>query len=401
MSFSSGSVAFRRFAVVGETPSEITEEMLSKLSEFALKGGEGGAGEEEEYGWCGGRHILDGHFSFERNVFAECLFFALRVDTNKVPGELKKAYTLMEEEAVAAGNPSGFISKAQKKEVKETIQKQIDKDLRSGKFRRSKMVSVLWDVAGGTLYCSAGGKTLEKLQELFERTFGLTLEALSAGTNALRLLEDKGRRRDYEDLKPTRFVIGEDGESQYPDYPWTVKGDGPKDFLGNEFLMWLWYGSEKEDGSISAGAGEIDVMVDRALDLECAYGQTGKDYLRGEGVSRSPEAREAVRVGKVPRNAGFLMHVSGEQYQFNLNGETLGMASLKLPEVKEAETDRVLFEERIGFIRELGRQMDEAFGSFLKVRASAQWEGYVNGMRRWMAQPVKRGTAVVESFAAN
>src|SRR3989454_11562714 len=129
MGFASGSVSFRRFAVIGQSPEQIDQDLLDKLSALVLRPAAIGA-EEEEYGWNGGRHILDGTFSFENNVYADCLFFGLRVDTNKVPSELKKAYQLMEEEAAAASNPSGFISKSQKKEVKETIRRQVDKDLR-------------------------------------------------------------------------------------------------------------------------------------------------------------------------------------------------------------------------------------------------------------------------------
>src|SRR4051794_25197799 len=208
MGFASGSVTFRRFAVMGEQPQGIDQDLLDKLAQFALKPGEVGVPEEVEYGWSGGRHVFDGNFSFENNVYGDSLFFALRVDSNKVPGELKKAYSIMEEEAVAATNPSGFISKMQKRDVKETVRQKMEDDLRSGRFRRSKMVPVLWDLPSGTVYAAAAGQSLEQLMELFERTFGLTLHPLSAGSIAMKMLEPKGRRRDYEDMKPTRFVYG-------------------------------------------------------------------------------------------------------------------------------------------------------------------------------------------------
>ena len=113
MGFDSGSISFRRFAVVGKSPKSVEQSMLDALAAQALKPGEFGVPEEEEYGWSGGRHVFDAQFGFEHNVFADALHFALRIDTNKVPGELKKAYAIMEEEAVASGNPSGFISKNQ------------------------------------------------------------------------------------------------------------------------------------------------------------------------------------------------------------------------------------------------------------------------------------------------
>jgi hypothetical protein len=185
MGFASGSVSFRRYAVIGPKQPDIpSQELLEKLSEGALRPSELGVPEPIEYGWSGGRHVLDGTFSFEHNVFNDCLYFALRLDTNKVPGELKKAYQLMEEEAVAKDNPSGFISKKQKKDVKDSINKKVDDELRSGKFRRSKIISILWDLPSQTLYCQAGNTDTEKLQEIFSRTFGLELQPLSAGSIA-------------------------------------------------------------------------------------------------------------------------------------------------------------------------------------------------------------------------
>jgi hypothetical protein len=126
MGFASGAVSFRRFAVVGKAPKTPSQELLDTLAEHALREQEFGVPEEVEYGWSGGRHVFDAQFSFEHNVFADALHFALRIDTNKVPGELKKAWQIMEEEAVAKNNPSGFISKNQKREVKDTIRRKMD-----------------------------------------------------------------------------------------------------------------------------------------------------------------------------------------------------------------------------------------------------------------------------------
>ncbi len=394
MGFASGSVSFRRFAVVGKNPKLPDQALIDKLQANALRPGEIGVPEEVEYGWSGGRHVLDGNFSFEHNVFADAMHFALRVDTNKVPGELKKAYEMMEEEAVAAANPSGFISKGQKQEVKESIRQKVEDEMRTGRFRRSKLLPVLWDVPGAVVYCSAGGAAFEKLAELFERTFDLQLVPLSAGSLALRLLEPRGRRRDYEDLKPTRFVPGPEGESVYPEYPWVAKGPEPKDFLGNEFLLWLWHEADAKTSIVhTEQAGEVTVYFDRSLDLDCAYGQTGKDNLRGDGPSRGPEARDALRTGKLPRKAGLVLDADRQQYTLTLNPEALAFGSAQLPDVEDADSARTLFEERIGLLRDLCRATDALFDTFLKTRASSAWEGYVGQLRRWIMQVPKTETA--------
>ncbi|MCC7186996.1 MAG: hypothetical protein IT185_12180, partial [Acidobacteria bacterium] len=338
--------------------------MLESLSEHALRPGDLGVPEEVEYGWSGGRHILDANFTFEHNVFADAISFGLRIDTNKVPGDLKKAYTMMEEESVAAGNPSGFISKLQKKDVKDVVRRKIDEDLRSGRFRRSRLIPILWDLSSQMLYAPASGANQEKLLELFDRTFGgaASLHPLTAGSTALRRLESTGRRRDYEDLRPTRFVYGPDGEDQYPEYPWVAKGPEPKDFLGDEFLLWLWHEADVRDGVIAtADAGEVAVFIDRSLDLDCAYGQTGRDALRGTAPTHMPEARDALRSGKVPRKLGLTIDASAQQFTFNFSPEPMSFGSTKLPEIEDADSPRVLFEERIALLRDFCKSMDALY----------------------------------------
>jgi hypothetical protein len=394
MGFAAGSVSFRRFMVVGKNPKAVDQALLDKLDEHKIKVSDIGLPEEEEYGWSGGRHVFDGVFSFDHNVYADAIHFALRIDTNKVPGELKKAWELMEEEAAASENPSGFISKNQKKDVKESVRKKIEDELRNGHFRRSKLVPILWDLPSQTVYSPASGKSFEKLAEIFQRTFGLDLVPVSAGSLGLSICEDRGKRRDYEDFRPTRFVQGPEGEGQYPEYPWVLKGPEPKDFLGNEFLLWLWHEADARTGVIATEkAGDVTIYIDRSLDLDCAYGQTGRDTLKGDGPSRMPEARDALRSGKLPRKAGMIIDAGRQQYSFTISAEGLSSGGAKLPDVEEAETPRVVFEERVSLLRDLCGAIDGLFETFLKLRGSSGWEGHVNGVRRWIMQPVKTAAA--------
>ncbi|HEY1683404.1 MAG TPA: hypothetical protein VGG19_01460 [Tepidisphaeraceae bacterium] len=394
MGFASGAISFRRYAVIGKQPDVVDQDLLDRLADHALKERELGIPEEEEYGWIGGRHILDGQFSFEHNVFADSLFCGLRLDTNRVPSSLKNAYQIMEEDAVAKTNPSGFISKQQKRTAKDTVRRKLEDELRTGRFRRSKMLPMLWDVPNATVYCSATGKSQEKLLEIFERTFSLELQPLSSGSLALRGLETQGKRRDYEDLRPTRFVPGPEGEGQMPDYPWTFKGDGPKDFLGNEFLLWLWHELLHGNGEIASEAGKsVAVMLDKSLDLDCAYGQTGRDSLRGDGACQMPEAMDALRSGKVPRKASMILN-DGGQYYFGFNAESFAFSAMKLPEVEDAENDRVLFEERIGLLREGCKAIDAAYASFLKLRCASGWESAAGKIRKWILTTTRPVAAV-------
>jgi len=132
-------------------------------------------------------------------------------------------------------------------------------------------------------------------------------------------------------------------------------------------------------------AGAVALLFDRALDLDCTYGATGKDSLRGTGPTRMPEAKDALRTGKVPRKAFLTLHAQGNQFDLNFNPEQFLCASTKLPEVEEAETPRALFEERITLLRDLAKTIDALYQTFLQTRASSAWESTSNTMRKWIA----------------
>ena len=104
------------------------------------------------------------------------------------------------------------------------------------------------------------------------------------------------------------------------------------------------------------------------------------------------EARDALRVGKLPRKAGLLFDAAGQSFSFSIGAESLSLMTLKLPEIEDAETPRVMTEERITMLRDLCKVMDALFDTFLKTRASSAWEGQTTAMRRWMQQV---GKAVV------
>ncbi|MCS7032841.1 MAG: queuosine salvage family protein, partial [Phycisphaerae bacterium] len=62
----------------------------------------------------------------------------------------------------------------------------------------------------------------------------------------------------------------------------------------------------------------------------------------------------------------------------------LAISGLKLPEVPEADTPRVLFEERIALLRQFGQVLDGLFEEFLRRRISAGWEQETAAIRNWI-----------------
>jgi hypothetical protein len=384
MGFATGTVSFRRFNLYGKGLPEISQATLDALNKHILKPGDIGVPEEVEWGWSGGSHLYDGEITFEKNVFAGCIHFALRVDTNRVPASMRQAWLKMEENAVAANNPSGFISKNQRTQARDAVRKKVEEELRTGKHRRSRLVPVLLDVENGVLYANAHGSTLEMLTELMERTLGVSLlEPICPATVAFRHF-----RRQGEEAKPTRFVMSYAGESHMPDYPWVAKGPQPKNFLGNEFLLWIWHQVEKNGGHFDTSAGAIAAIIDRQIEVECAYGQTGRDVFRGDYCGRLPEAIHALANSKVPRSLGLVLDVAKDQYSLQL-ADSFAVTRLRLPDIEEADTPRVVFEERIQLLRSLCSGIDALFFLFLTHRFAG--DDWASSIRRWITRSNENG----------
>ena len=413
MSFHSGRVSYCRFRVhaPGGAPSVVDDACLSILSEHAFQETEIGTPDEVEVGWVTGEHLFDTQFTFEKNGYGpggSMLLVAMRMDTHKVPSDVKQAYKKINEQAAASGNPSGFASKADKRDAADLAGRQINEDLASGKFRKSKMVPVLWDFASQTLYCGATGNTvLEQLAKLMRHSFTADVDYLSAGTLAGLSLRAQGLGRDYEDVKPSAFTApppaarddhDDADEGSYRDgprdlntpiVPWVVQSVDLKDFLGNEFLMWLWWHTEQNDGVIKASLAdgrttELFVAIDKALDMDCAWDAGGKQTLRGTGPTRFGEAGEALQAGKWPRKVGLILSDGEHQWELALQGDKWIVSSAALPEIPDAEGPRELMDARLSLIGKLDESLDALYLTFLKQRTGSGWTTKRGQIRDWI-----------------
>src|SRR5947208_16759635 len=119
MGFLCGRVTFLRFHVGGRPPKVFGEEHLARLAEFRAGRQRIASADGVEVGWAAGEHVLDTDFDLAKNVVDDSLHFDLRIDTERLPSDLMRAYTAVELKALAKNNPSGLASARQKREAKE------------------------------------------------------------------------------------------------------------------------------------------------------------------------------------------------------------------------------------------------------------------------------------------
>ena len=383
MPFLNGRMTFSRFSIDGAKPAMFGPEHLDLLQQHAIGTQATANGDGSESGWIAGDHILDTRFDLEKNIINDALHFALRIDTQAIPGDLIKAYTLSEIAAFASQNPSGFASAKQKKEARLIARERAEEESKDGRFRRRKMIPILWDRQSNQLLVGTTSNTaLDRVYFAFGETFGHELVRMTAGKAAL-LHAPEG---EVAEPSPSLFV------RTSPEFvAWSDTSSG--DFLGNEFLVWLWHVTENASDTIRLpDDSEVCLMMSSKLSMECPLGQYGKQNFSSDGPSRLPESKKAIQSGRLPRKAGLIMVRHDQQYEFAIQAENLDITGAKMPPV-EGESERACKEERVTQIRGFLETLDLLYGRFCEVRLGLEWGEVVQEIREWLGQKVEEVAA--------
>ncbi len=386
MGFYTGRTTLFRFRVDGPNPGTFGDEHIERLVEHQAGRQRIASADGVEVGWTAGDHILDTDFQLAKNIINDTLHFELRIDVDKLPNDLMRAYYSVELKALAKDNKSGLPSAKQKREAKENARERLELEAKDGRFRKRKCIPVLWDAASNELWYGATSLThLERLTSLFQQTFGCQLEAITAGTRAYQLAELHQRTRGVDDSSPSAFIPGVTPD----DVAW-IADESSRDFLGNEYFLWLWYQSDGETDTLKlADKSEATFMIARTLTLECPRGQTGHETITHEGPSRLPEAKRAIQSGKLPRKLGLTIVRHDHQYELTLHAETLAVGSAKVPNPEE-ENPRARLEERASQLRHLVETLDLMYDAFGQQRFTKGWAETLPRMQKWLAKEERR-----------
>ncbi len=390
MGFFNGRLTFLRFQVDGPNPRLFTDEHLSRLEEFQAGRQKIASADGVDIGWAAGEHILDVDFQPAKNIINDMLVFDLRIDVDKLPNDLLKAYYSVELKALSSQNVSGLPSTKQKRDAKEAARDRLETEAKDGRFKRRKCVPIVWDtLSNEVLFGATSLSHVDRLVSLFQQTFGYGLEPITAGKRAFQLAELSKRSRTVDDSSPSAFIPGVSAE----DVAW-IADDTSRDFLGNEFLLWLWYVTDTISDTVKlADDSEATFMLARTLTLECPRGETGHETITHEGPTRLPEAKRAVQSGKLPRKVGLTLVRHSEQFELTLHAETLGVGGAKLPLPPDDVTQaRAKLEERARQIRSLIETLDLLYDAFGQQRFGKPWPDTLAKMQKWLAQSERKSS---------
>lgn len=379
MPFLAGRLTCWRFRVKGRAPRSLGPDQLERLQANRMGTQKQVSADGVQAGWVALDHILDTRFDLAKNIVNDGLHFGLRVDSLAIPGDLLRAYTQVELEGLAASNPSGNPSTRQKRDAKQIARERLEREAQDGRFTRRKVFPLLWDIlAGELLVGTTAMSAVDRLHTLFQQTFDLKFEPFGAGRQAFAHAEASGKTRTVDDARPSVFVKG--GPSEMA---WSPE-EGNRDFLGNEFLLWLWFFLESEGAGVPLSDGSTaEVTLTRTLTLECPRGQTGKESITSDGPTRLPEAHRAIQAGKLPRKVGLMLVRHDQPYELTLQAETLAISGARLP-AAEGEEERARLENRVGQIRHLLETLDLLYQAFIQRRLGDGWTKELGRMKKWL-----------------
>jgi hypothetical protein len=330
--------------------------------------------------------------------FGEWIHAAMRLDVVRVPPEVRRAYVAIAESARVSAMEDvaqSGLTRAARKEARAEAQQQWEKEIGKGRYRSSKLVPILWNPGKRVLLAPATTDSVAApLHELFTATFGGRIEHRSSGGFALDILARRGLTSSFEDAKPDALGQAPSGGGEgLPDVPWASTGNETKDFLGNVFLLWLWWRCETGDGVVDLpGGGAITLAMDRTLESECAWGVAGRQSLVGDAPTTWPEAHVAARSGKWPRRVGVLLSDGERDWACALQGDRFIVGGLRLPRPDVPAESAVQAEtERIESIGAFDRALEGMYGVFLGERFGTNWSTTSGLISEWMRGRSKRG----------
>lgn len=163
--------------------------------------------------------------------------------------------------------------------------------------------------------------------------------------------------------------------------------------LPSEFLTWLWFASEDQNGTLDLGEelGRIDVWVDDRIVFRSHDDDRPRTVLTGENPSSTIEARAALAGGRVVRELRLGIRREDREYSVSLRGAELDLQGARLPGMVKGAIEEVLY-DRMYLYEELSSIVSGLLRVFAKARTADDWsEGTLQRMQTWVSEALAAG----------
>lgn len=160
-------------------------------------------------------------------------------------------------------------------------------------------------------------------------------------------------------------------------------------FLGNEFLTWLWYIIESNPDRLrKSDPGLAALELGNRLVLQNHTRQTTETVsIRGDEAGME-EGVLALQKGAMVAEMNLIYRSGEQEWRFSVKGENLQLSGLKVPEtgpIESGEDIEAAVIEKAYLCQRSVQLINRLFLDFIHLRLSDAWnkEG-VPGIRRWI-----------------
>jgi len=161
--------------------------------------------------------------------------------------------------------------------------------------------------------------------------------------------------------------------------------------LGQEFLTWLWFASEVNNGMFRTKSGDIfTVNVEQKVSVQGGEGEAKETAVCSGPMAELREARMGLATGKKVNKVKVRIEKDEVSWQVLLDAANFTLQGLKTPKVEmkleEGEDPDARILEKIYLLERCIDYVDEVFARFLSLRFGPQWKEETERLRAWLQE---------------
>lgn len=159
--------------------------------------------------------------------------------------------------------------------------------------------------------------------------------------------------------------------------------------LGRDFLTWLWFKSEQQNGVFKSAQGEdFALYLEQKIVVEGGEGESLEKAVCTGIMSELREAKLGLRTGKKVVQAKVKVEQDSNEWIMEVDASRFAFSGLKTPKVdtklEEGDDPDSILLEKIFLVEKGIGFVDELFTGFVRKRFSIHWQGEVDAFRKWL-----------------
>ncbi|MCF7791413.1 MAG: recombination-associated protein RdgC [Victivallales bacterium] len=355
MPFERGTFSLTIFKLTKDLPDDALERFNSMVA-----GKLDDVKDEQQIGWVSGRHLLERRIDDETAFLGGHIYLNLRTAQRKVPSALLNAEAKMEELAYIKSTGKSDVPRKVRREIKDDI---IEKRLPQ-MVPSISGIPVVIDQTDNTVYL---GATSVSQIDTFLACFNDSVDIAPIQVTAEEIMiEEKFDPRSYVGIS---LADNNNDEDYSP---------------GRDFLTWLWYFSEEENGTIEVSDyGRFAIGIDGPLSFIADGKGALESVVRKGNPLKSAEARAALSVGKKLKKAKLIICREKETWNTGFDADSFTFSSVGLPEGEEMDLAS-RFAERINNLHIFKTVFRALFVKFLYDLKEDKREEKVEKIKKWI-----------------